>query len=281
MEIVTPIIASHMYPRLSQHIAALEDSFVWDDDLGLLYYGGSHEKGKSIIKPYIEKLVSAVKQTTLKDDVEIFSTENLWDLDAFELGEIVKIQGQYYNIQALYTYFNKQFSDYDPFYYETTHVELDEEDDIENYSICTKKNIIELPGNRQPFNIIELDKIAKSINDWWIPTPLSEFKIKWNKQVEQKGVSIASRLSPCMPLRNMYIDLNLDINLDSDSDTENYRYWNYDTDTDNDTDTETIDSDSREIDYPYKDPDETDSETFSEPDSDTFSDSSSEYDYYV
>jgi len=267
-ETVIPIIASHEYPRFSQYIAALEDDFVWDPDVGLLYYGGPREKAEAVIKPHSEKLISQVKSSVSKDDMEIFSNENLWDLDAFELGEIVKIQEQYYNLQALYTYFNKQFSDYDPFYYEEEPLDsssyfrylspedimtMDLDSEVNSFTLLssgvnqptpidTKKTTIELPGNREPFNLKDLHQIAKSSEDWWLPTSLKEFQIKWHAPPQQKSRFPPFRMPPCLPL------------IDSESDTESdqypiYEFW-YD-----DSDEESIDSESREIDYPYKDPD--------------------------
>lgn len=237
-EIVGQIIAGKNYPKFSQYLTTVcGNDFRWIPETGLIYFG-PRERALEIIVPYESALIEKVRATVSQDEIEIFSTENLWDLDAFELGEIACVEGNYYNMNALYEYFNKQFSIHDPFYYEV---------DLQNYGsqqsiIATSKSTIELPANRIKYSLAQLNDDMNNTSKWWLPIKLRTFGITLKEP--------SYTLPPFVNIQSTGYDTD-------ESSSTNYDYWvDYDDeDVGSQADTEDTDPESREIDYPYEDPD--------------------------
>ena len=250
-ETVFPIIASIDNPKFSQYIASKLDDFSYDSDIGLIYHEGTRDQADDRIRPYAEKFKKAVKARTTPEDAEVFSTEKLWDMDAFELGEIAKIDGQYYNLISLYKYFFMQFSMSDPYYY----------DDTRDSLLRTATTQINLPATRTPYTLNSLKHVMVSTDDWWgVQVPFKKFNIEFDR------LTPAPRKRAPLPVAVDYIpSYNPNIYCDPETGlltSASPRLGEYpDSDyTDYDgldgSDGESVDSNSREIDYPDADTDD-------------------------
>jgi len=170
-ETVYRMLAYFNYPRLGQYIASKDDKFIWDHDLGL-YYEGDQTVGIEIVERFTQELVEQVKKTTDKDDIEVFSNESLWELDAFELGQITKIDGYYYNLNELYKYFFTQYDACDPFY--------NSDDSVSNSIVRGFSKEIQLPATRKTVSLQEVENMMISSDGWWRPYD-KKFRIDFTK----------------------------------------------------------------------------------------------------